>query len=298
MIQPPRLEHYRQLIELAKAEDLGLGDVTSEVTIPASAQGSAAIVFRQDGMVCGMPVVAQVLHAYDSRLLLTEALSDGDMIRAGQSAGNIRGPLRALLAAERVVLNFLQRLSAIALLTSRYVQAVGNSRAAICDTRKTTPGWRELEKYAVRCGGGVNHRSGLYDAVLIKDNHLAAAGAGNLRQGILEALSRLQGYPRSVDFIQVEVDTLEQFDTVLTIEGIDMILLDNMTCAQLSQAVSRRDEAVVPPRQVLLEASGGITLTNVAAVARTGVDRISIGALTHAVCNLDIALDLQAYRHA
>jgi nicotinate-nucleotide pyrophosphorylase (carboxylating) len=291
-MEAPKLENYQTLIELAKQEDLGSGDVTSEVTIGADQAGCGKLVFREDGVLCGMPVVGEVLRHYNEQLALHDALSDGTDIQAGTVIGIIQGPLRPLLAAERVVLNFLQHLSGIATQTARYVEAVKVTHARIYDTRKTTPGWRELEKYAVRCGGGCNHRQGLYDAVLIKDNHLANLGQGNLKERLEKAIAQIQQHPRQPDFVQVEVDTREQLEEVLQVRGVDMVLLDNMLPAKLSEAVLLRDR-ICTGRDVELEASGRITLETVREVAQTGVDRISIGALTHSVKSLDIGLDVE-----
>ena len=291
-MEPPKPEHYQTLIELAKQEDLAGEDITSEVTIVADRSGCGKVVFREDGILCGMPVVAEVLRHYNEQLAMKDAPSDGTFMSAGTVAATIRGPLRSLLAAERVLLNFLQRLSGIATKTARYVEAVKGTQAGIYDTRKTTPGWRELEKYAVRCGGGCNHRQGLYDAVLLKDNHLASLAEGTLAKRLLEIVNRIRQRDKQPDFIQVEVENLEQLETVLQVEGVDMALLDNMTPDQLSEAVQMRDR-ICPGRKVKLEASGGITLETVRAVAQTGVDRISVGALTHSVNSLDIGLDLE-----
>lgn len=288
-VTPPPIEAYRSLVDMARAEDLGPGDVTSTLTIPADQSGCGRLVLREPGRLCGMALAETIAGVYDPALRVRDALADGAAVTAGATAGVIEGPLRSLLALERVLLNFLQRLSGIATETARYVAAVAGTPARICDTRKTTPGWRALEKYAVRCGGGTNHRQGLYDAVLIKDNHLAALGAGQWLERLQAALRRLDRAARPVQFVQVEVDTLAQLDAVLALAGVDMILLDNMTDAQMAEAVRRRDAR---GGQVLLEASGGLTLDRVAAVARLGVDRISVGALTHQVRSLDIGLDL------
>jgi len=287
----PKPESYMPLIELACREDIGAGDITSQVTISAGRKGRARLVFREPGVLCGMPVAEAVLQFYDERLGLTEACTDGCRVGAGAAVGVIEGPLRTLLATERVLLNFLGRLSGIAGTTARYADAVAGTQARIYDTRKTTPGWRDLEKYAVRCGGGCNHRQGLYDAVLIKDNHLAALDDGDLAEklkGVLEALGQHKPRP---EFVQVEVDNLEQLGVVLAIEGVDMVLLDNMTPEQMRSAVTMRNETPAAG-SILLEASGGVNLETVRDIAETGVDRISVGALTHSVSNVDVGLDL------
>ncbi len=290
MLQPPDPKTYLPLIEMAYREDYQGADITSDVTIPADMTGAGAVVFRQAGILCGMPVVREVLNRYDKRLQLEEKFQDGQKIGADVTVATISGPLRSILAAERPALNFLQRLSAIATQTAKYVELVKGTAAKICDTRKTTPGFRTLEKYAVRCAGGCNHRQGLFDAVLIKDNHLAALGQANLENGLLKAMENIRQDKRKPDFVEVEVDNLEQLATALTVDGINMILLDNMNNDQLSQAVQMRDK-VCGPKKILLEASGGVTIESAGAVAQTGVDRISIGALTHSVSNLDIGLD-------
>ena len=283
---------YERLIELARVEDLGDGDVTSEVTIPAEQQGRGELVFREAGVVCGMGVVKAVLGAYDGQLVLEGAVADGEVVSAGVNVGSVRGSLRSLLAAERVMLNFLQRLSGIATVTSQFVRAVEGTGVQVCDTRKTTPGWRELAKYAVRCGGGTNHRQGLYDAVLIKDNHLAALGAANLRVAVTRGVELIRQRGRRLQFVEVEVDTLGQLAEVLGVEGVDIVLLDNMTTEQLAEAVVMRDR-LCGSGKVLLEASGGVTLEAVRAIAESGVDRVSVGALTHSVRSLDIGFDLR-----
>lgn len=287
----PNINSYQQLIELALKEDLGPGDITSIATIPPDRKGSANLVFRQPGVLSGLCVVENILPVYDKNLTLHDALEDSQFVTAGTTVAQITGPLRSLLAAERVILNFLQRLSGIATLTARYVEAAKGTPAKICDTRKTTPAWRSLEKYAVRCGGGSNHRLGLYDAALIKDNHLAAMDCDNLHHALQAAVQKLRRATPPPDFIEVEVDNLNQLTTVLQVEAVDMILLDNMSLEELATAVKMKN-AQPTTSKILLEASGNITLKTVPAVAQTGVDRISVGALTHSSQNLDIALDL------
>ena len=274
----------RRLVELALAEDLGTtGDCTSLALIAADQVGRAAFVARTQGIVAGLPAVALVCHAVSDRLVFEAVVEDGSSVVAGTTVATVSGPLRALLAAERTALNFLQRLSGVASLTRRYVDAVAGSAATILDTRKTTPGWRLLEKYAVRAGGGTNHRVGLYDGVLIKDNHLAGLG-GDVRRAV-EAARSAPGNDRLA--VEVEVDTPEQLEAALA-AAADIVLLDNMTPELMRAAVRRRD-AVAP--RTRLEASGGVSLATVAAVAATGVDRISVGALTHSAPALDIGLD-------
>ena len=274
------------LIALAVAEDMGAeGDVTSRATIPADAEGLGIFVARAPGVLAGLPVVGKLAAEFGIDDGWLGYLVDGAPLAAGSRIGRLEGPMRSILAMERIALNFLQRLSGIATLTAQFVDRVAGTKAAILDTRKTTPGWRALEKYAVRCGGGRNHRMGLYDAVLIKDNHLAWLGHDPDPIGrAIEAARRLAP---GAKFLEVEVDSLDQFDRALAF-GAEIILLDNFGANDLREAVRRRDAAGSP---ALLEASGGITLETVADLAASGVDRISVGALTHSAPALDIGLD-------
>ncbi|HYH66884.1 MAG TPA: carboxylating nicotinate-nucleotide diphosphorylase [Urbifossiella sp.] len=283
---PAEAAACRRLVELALAEDLGAaGDRTSAALIPADQPGRAAFVARTAGVVAGLPAAALVCAAVDPALAFTPTVADGTRLERGVVLATVVGPLRSILAAERTALNFLQRLSGVASLTRRYADAVAGTLAAVLDTRKTTPGWRLLEKYAVRMGGGTNHRVGLYDGVLIKDNHLAGLG-GDVRRAVelARAAPGNAGLP-----VEVEVDTLDQLEHALAARA-DIVLLDNMPPDLMRAAVARRD-AVSPGTQ--LEASGGINLDTIAATAATGVDRISVGALTHSAPALDIALDYQ-----
>lgn len=277
-------EAANALIRLALAEDLGpTGDRTSLATIPDSTRASAAFVARGAGVVAGLPVAELVCRAVSAELRFTQVVPDGTAIVRGTVLATVEGPLRAILAAERTALNFLQRLSGVASLTRQYVEAASGFSAKVLDTRKTTPGWRLLEKYAVRAGGGTNHRVGLCDGILIKDNHIAGLG-GDVRRSVEAART----YPGNAGLpVEVEVDTLEQLEHALAVKA-DIVLLDNMTNDQLRAAVTRRD-AVNPA--TLLEASGGVNLTTIRDIAATGVDRISVGALTHSAPALDIGLD-------
>lgn len=294
-ISPGRreMDNLQRLLALAKAEDFGGGDVTGEL-LPAELRAEARFVARRELVFCGGLMLCAIAGAYDQAIATDVAIPDGLRVEAGAELAKWSGPARGVLAAERVALNFIQRLSGIATLTRRYVDAAAGSGAAILDTRKTTPGWRDLAKYAVRCGGGCNHRRGLFDAILVKDNHLGVLA----RSGSGDPISDLAG--RLVDaraklgpdgFIEMEVDTLGQLETALKLP-LDVILLDNMTCEQMVRAVAVRDSAGLRGR-VKLEASGGITLANVAAVAACGVERISIGALTHSAEAADIGLDVE-----
>jgi nicotinate-nucleotide pyrophosphorylase (carboxylating) len=271
------------VIDLALAEDVGPGDITTDAIVPASARGVGAIVVREPGVVCGLDVALTVLQRLDPGASIQPLLADGD--RAGDPPGpaaHLTGSLRALLTAERTMLNLLQRLSGIATTTRAYVEAVGGTGVAILDTRKTAPGLRTLDKWAVRCGGGENHRAGLYDALLVKDNHVVAAGG--IGAAIRAVRERYPGRP-----VEVEVDTLSQLDEALA-ESADTILLDNMDIALLRASVRRAGG------RTRLEASGGITLRSVRAVAETGVDAISVGALTHSVRALDVALEVTPWQ--
>ena len=277
----------RELVRMAVAEDFGTGDRTVELAIPAETQGAGVIVARRDGVICGTVLIKEILAKY-GKLKCQLMVQDGAKVKAGRAVARISGQVRAILSAERVVLNFLGRMSGVATMTRRYVEAVKGTKAVICDTRKTVPGWRSLDKYAVRCGGGVNHRMGLYDGVMLKDNHLAALRGNGMQACRLNRLVELarRELPRGI-MLWLEVDTLEQLAEAIG-GGADVVLLDNFSVAELRRAVAMRDKLGA---KELLEASGGITLGNVAAVAKTGVDRISIGALTHSVPVLDLAMD-------
>jgi nicotinate-nucleotide pyrophosphorylase (carboxylating) len=267
------------VVRLALAEDLGrAGDVTTQATIPADARFSAVFAARKPGVIAGLACVRLAIAELDPSAELRLMAADGETVSAGGQLAWVEGNARALLAAERTALNLLGRLSGIATLTRAYVDAVAGTEARIVDTRKTTPGLRALEKYAVRCGGGVNHRFGLDDAILIKDNHVAACGS------VGEAVRRAKAAAGHLMKIEVEVDSLAQLDQALA-EMPDVVMLDNFSLDDLKKAVLKTAGRVV------LEASGGITLATVRAVAETGVDVISVGALTHSVGVLDIGLD-------
>lgn len=263
----------------ALAEDLGLaGDITTNATIPVGATARANICARKPGIVSGVAVAEAAFRALDPETEFTVRNPDGSEVKPGDVIADVAGNARAILTAERVALNFMGRMSGIATLTHRYVEAVAGTNATIVDTRKTTPGLRAFEKYAVRCGGGMNHRVGLFDAVLIKDNHIIAAG------GIDKAIAAARAHAGHMVKIEIEVDTLEQLETVMT-HKVDAVLLDNMSPDTLRKAV-----AVVDHR-ALIEASGGVSLETVRAIAETGVDLISVGALTHSAPVLDLGLD-------
>jgi len=287
-------ENFRRLLEMARREDLGGGDVTSAM-LPPDLQAHALFRARQPMVVCGCPFLETIAMSYDGAIVTRCHVADGAELQKGQLLAEWHGPAKHIMAAERVALNFLQRLSGVATTTRDYVRAIAGTRAGIYDTRKTTPGYRELEKYAVRAGGGKNHRKGLYDAVLIKDNHLAVLARAEGRDPISalgREIQRVRPYLGEHAFVELEVDTLDQFERALHVSDIDIILLDNMTIEQLRSAVALRDSLGLRGR-VELEASGGITLASVREVALTGVERISIGALTHSAIAVDIALDIE-----
>jgi nicotinate-nucleotide pyrophosphorylase (carboxylating) len=263
----------------ALAEDLGMGgDITTEATVPAGTRASGIIAARKAGTVAGVQLAAAAFKTIDPFVEFEVVAGDGERVEAGGIIARVKGDARALLTAERTALNFLGRLSGIATLTARYVSAIAGTRARIVDTRKTTPGQRALEKFAVRCGGGVNHRFGLFDAVLIKDNHIVAAG------GVGAALQRARAQAGPLVKVEIEVTSLDELDDALQLDP-DAVLLDNMPLEMLKAAV-----AEVAGR-VTTEASGGVNLETVRAIAETGVDHISVGALTHSAPVLDIGLD-------
>jgi nicotinate-nucleotide pyrophosphorylase (carboxylating) len=277
---------FQRLLDLALEEDLGAdGDLTSLALIPADQPGRAVLVARAPGVVAGLPAAEGTFRRVDPELAFTAHVADGARVGPGTQLAMVSGRMRSILTAERTALNFLQRLSGVATQTHRYSQLIADLACQVLDTRKTAPGWRLLEKYAARQGGGHNHRFGLFDGVLIKDNHLAAVGAGPA--AVAEAIRRARQKLGTAIPVEVEVDTLEQLDAALD-EKPDIILLDNMPPEQMHEEVRQRN-ATAPG--VLLEASGGVTLATLRAIAETGVDRVSIGALTHSAVALDIALD-------
>jgi nicotinate-nucleotide pyrophosphorylase (carboxylating) len=270
----------------ALAEDLGLaGDITTDSTISPAIKATAVFAVRKPGVIAGLDVAAAAFRQLDAATSFKKLVSDGARVDAGTVLARVSGSARTLLTGERVALNFLGRMSGIATLTQHYVDAIAGTRAHIIDTRKTTPGLRAFEKYAVRAGGGMNHRIGLFDAVLIKDNHIAVAG------GIGAAIEAARARAGHMVKVEVEVDTLDQLKEALK-HRIDAVLLDNMTPAQLAEAVR------LVAGRVITEASGGVNLDTVRAVAEAGVDLISVGALTHSAPVLDIGLDIEMKPHA
>jgi nicotinate-nucleotide pyrophosphorylase (carboxylating) len=284
-----KIEQVMPLIRLAIEEDLGSGDVTSELVVKdTAATEKADIITREEIFIAGMDVAREILRQYDENLKLHIAIPDGKPAHAGARIGTIEGPYRAMLSAERVLLNFLQRMCGVATTTGKFVRAVKGTKAKIYDTRKTTPGWRLLEKYAVTCGGGHSHRLGLYDGILIKDNHITEVGKNLtiwLKKIVEEARNR-----KHIKFIAIEVDHVDdQLNYVLQVPGIDIVLLDNMGQWQLKHAVQMRNDMC--GTRPLLEASGNVSLANVAGIAQCGVDRIAVGSITHSATAVDIGLD-------
>ncbi|MCL6431642.1 MAG: carboxylating nicotinate-nucleotide diphosphorylase [Anaerolineae bacterium] len=269
-----------EAVARALAEDIGTGDVTSQWVLPPELGGRGRFLVKESGVIAGLEVAAEVFRQVDPEVAWRTLIPDGSAVGPGDVVAEVAGRAQSLLSAERVALNFLQRMSGIATLARRYVEAVQGTRAIILDTRKTVPGLRVLDKLAVRIGGAANHRFGLFDMVLIKDNHIAAAGS------IRAAVERARAHNRARLPIEVEVTNLDQLAEALSL-GVDRILLDNMDLETMRRAVDYVDG------RVELEASGGITLENVADVAATGVTHISVGALTHSVKALDISLELE-----
>jgi nicotinate-nucleotide pyrophosphorylase (carboxylating) len=281
------LDFDLEIVRRALAEDVGTGDVTTLATVPADAIAKALMVAREPLVVCGLSVAEAVFKEVSARIEIEQLAQDGQRATRGQTLLRLRGPAGAMLTAERVALNFVQRLSGVATSTARFAEAVAGTRARILDTRKTTPGLRALEKYAVACGGGTNHRAGLFDRVLIKDNHLAALRL-EPPNAIEAAVRRArEKFPKLE--IEVEADTLEQVEQALLAKA-DVILLDNMTNEDLRAAVW------LVNGRAKTEASGGVTLATVRAIAETGVDFISVGALTHSARAVDVALDFETTR--
>lgn len=293
-----------ELIRTAIVEDLGsAGDITAGLLLHRDRDCVARVVSRSTGILSGAAIGRTILDEFERRLnldlefvaepneLTGRTFADGDRVRPGDCVATVRGLLAAVLTVERTVLNFLGRMSGVATLTRRHVDVAkaANPRVEVLDTRKTLPGWRELDKYAVRCGGGVNHRFGLFDAVLIKDNHIAGVPVHRLADELRNMLTSLPNNPPP-RFIEIEVDSPAQLAEVLRVPGIDYVLLDNFTLDAMREAVRMRDAAA--GGRPLLEASGGVTLDTIGAIAATGVDRISVGAITHSATSLDFGLDM------
>lgn len=268
---------WADIIKNALSQDVGRGDITTNTLVSASQKAEAVLVAREDLVVCGLPVMSEVFSTLDGRIRMLPEKPDGGGVRAGNTICTITGPARGILTGERVALNFFQNLSAVATLTRQYVEKIEGTHARIVDTRKTTPGLRQLQKYAVRIGGGRNHRMGLDDGILIKENHIFLAGS------ITEAIKRMEESASHLHRIEVECETLDQVQEALD-AGAQAILLDNMDLKTLHRAV------VIAGGKALLEASGNINLDTVRAVAETGVDLISVGAITHSAGSKDVSL--------
>ncbi len=294
---PPESD-LRDLIHLAKREDMAGDDVTSRLMIPEGQVGVGTFLQKETGIACGLPIVEMVGRAYDERLRVEMIPGFHMEIIEGRFSDarstpllRVRGPMRSLLSAERVILNFLQHLGGVATQTQRFVRRVAGTHAKIYDTRKTIPGLRALDKYAVRCGGGFNHRIGLYDGLLVKDNHLAHVPLREMAPFLSKVIATSRGEDPG-RFVEVEVDNLEQLREVLKVDGVHVILLDNMDCPNMERAVALRDGAG-RRGTVDLEASGGVTLETVRQIAATGIDRVAVGALTHSSPALDVGLDVE-----
>jgi len=275
----PPTDTWHNLLSLALAEDIGPGDVTSRLTIAADERGRAQIEARQELVICGLPLLGELFRRVEPELHLELLNEDGKSVKSGAPLVRIEGPIRGILSGERTALNFMARLSGVATSTRRYVEAVAGTGVQIVDTRKTLPGWRMLDKYAVATGGGVNHRIGLFDGILLKDNHVASAGG----VGRATRLAR-ENAPANLT-VQVEVESLEQARDAWE-NGADLLLLDNRSPEEI------RKIAAEAPERLILEASGGITLANVRAYSECGVHRVSIGALTHSAPGVDLALEM------
>lgn len=276
-----------QLIDLALSEDIGGGDVTTAYFVPEGKMSEAYILAKEDGVIAGLEVAMEVFRRVDPDLRLKALKSDGDRIVYGDHVLEVYGSIRSILTAERVALNFMQRLTGVASQTAEYVTKVQGTDARVLDTRKTTPGWRHIERAAVLAGGGANHRMGLYDRAMVKDNHLVAQ---NKLAALQEGIDRLAKERPGVK-VELEADTLEQVRDFLNLKGVDYILLDNMSLEQMKQAVEMRGQH--RDGLPLLEASGGVVLSTLEGIAKTGVDFVSIGALTHSAVALDLSLEIK-----
>jgi len=298
MLSFPKPEEFRELIQLARREDLAGDDVTSRLLISEDQIGVGTLIQKSVGIVCGLPLVSEICAAYDERLRVEQIPGFHMEIIEGRFSDaattpllRVRGPLRSLLSAERVILNFLQHLSGVATLTNRFAKRTHGTAAKIYDTRKTVPGFRALDKYAVRAGGGFNHRIGLSDGLLVKDNHLAGRSLKELAPFLQAIVSRSRAED-ATRLVEIEVDLLEQLTEVLKVDGVNVVLLDNMDCPRMQTAVEMRDRAG-KKGAVEMEASGGVTLETVRPIALTGVERIAVGYITHSAPALDISLEIE-----
>ena len=290
------LEKIRDIVQLAIKEDIGDGDITSKIFIPDGSETKGMLIAKEAGIVAGLPVAGYVLSQIDENLIFTTNIKDGSRVKKGTIIGSVKGLTLSLLSAERLVLNFLQRLSGIATATNRFAEKIKGYRTQIMDTRKTAPGWRYLEKYAVRVGGGINHRMGLYDQILIKDNHLKAMGSEKENGTISRLVRKAREQIENGMLIEVEVEDLCQIKDVVD-AGVDIILFDNMEPSKIREAVDivreiEKNQDAGTGKAILTEASGNITIENVEEYADAGVDRISVGAITHSARVLDISFDI------
>ena len=274
------MHSVNELIELALKEDIGCGDITTDAIVPPALEGIGDVVAKENFILAGLDVARQVFDQLDHHLIFSSDYKDGDLVKNDLIVFSVRGKLASILKGERTALNFIQRLSGIATLTCSYVECLKGVNVRIVDTRKTTPGWRTLEKYAVKIGGGSNHRMGLYDGVLIKDNHIAACG------GIKKAVNTARKRIHHLVKIEVEVTNMTELDEALS-AGADVIMLDNMTPDQIRKAVKKINS------KALVEVSGGVNLENLALLAESGVDLISVGALTHSAKSVDMSMKIR-----
>ena len=290
------LEKIRDIVQLAIKEDIGAGDITSKIFIPDGSKTEGMFIAKEAGVVAGLPVAGYVLSQIDENLILTSNIEEGSRVKKGTIIGSVKGLTLSLLSAERLVLNFLQRLSGIATATNRFAEKIKGYGTQIMDTRKTAPGWRYLEKYAVRVGGGINHRMGLYDQILIKDNHLKIMGSEKENGVISRLVRKAREQIENGMLIEVEVEDLCQIKDVVD-AGVDIILFDNMEPSKIREAVDivreiEKNQDAGTGKAILTEASGNITIENVEEYADAGVDRISVGAITHSARVLDISFDI------
>jgi len=290
------LEKIKDIVQLAIKEDIGDGDITSKIFIPDGSKTEGMLIAKEAGVVAGLPVAGYVLSQIDENLILTSNIEDGSRVKKGTIIGSVKGLTLSLLSAERLVLNFLQRLSGVATSTNMFAERIKGYRTQIMDTRKTAPGWRYLEKYAVRVGGGINHRMGLYDQILIKDNHLKTMGSEKENGAISRFVRKAREQIENGMLIEVEVEDLCQIKEVMD-AGVDIILFDNMEPSKIREAVGmvkefEKNQGAGTGNAILTEASGNITIENVEEYADAGVDRISVGAITHSARALDISFDI------
>lgn len=289
-------EEIKDIVQLAIKEDIGTGDITSKIFIPEGSESNGILIAKETGIIAGLPVVGYVLSQIDEDLLFTVNIEDGSRVEKGSVIASVKGSTLSLLSAERLVLNFLQRLSGIATTTNKFAGRVKGYKTQILDTRKTAPGWRYLEKYAVKIGGGVNHRMGLYDQILIKDNHLRIMESEKENGDIGSLVKKARKQIANEVLIEVEVEDLCQIKNMVD-AGVDIILFDNMAPSKINEAVEMVKEfgnrrAAGTGRDILTEASGNITVENVEEYAKAGVDRISVGMITHSAKALDISFDI------